>query len=299
MDSMGSGTVFVTGTNSGFGRATVERFADRGWNVAATMRRTEEFADIFGGRGNVRVYGLDVTDPDAVASVAGRAIGDFGGVDVLVNNAGYFQMGPLETSTMEQIRAQFETNVFGLIALTKAFLPHFRANGAGTIVNVSSVSAENGYPFASAYSASKAAVAALTEALNVELDAVGVTAKAVLPGQHATKIFTKVDVAPSVPAAYRPLLEGFVSQQSSVKGSRPEVVAEAIWEAATDGRRDKVRYYAGPDATVVPALKRLMGQERYFRFFRNTLLRGPNPLLRRFAPQGDAEVEVDLGALKA
>jgi NAD(P)-dependent dehydrogenase (short-subunit alcohol dehydrogenase family) len=184
-----SKTMFITGTNSGFGRATVELFADRGWNVVATVRKIE-YVDMFQDRPNVRVLLLDMNDSAAIPSVVAQAIREFGQIDLLVNNAGYFQMGPLETSTMEQIRAQFETNVFGLIALTKAFLPHFRANGTGMIINVSSLSAESGYPFAAAYSASKAAVAVLSEALNIELDGLGITVKTILPGQHATQIFT-------------------------------------------------------------------------------------------------------------
>lgn len=290
-------TVFVTGASSGFGRATVERFADRGWNVAATMRRMES-ADIFEDRENVRVFELDVTDHDVVVSVAEQAIVEFGGVDVLVNNAGYAQMGPLETSTMDQIRAQFETNFFGLVALTKAFLPYLREAGTGTIVNVASLSAENGYPFNSVYSASKAAVTTLTEGLNVEIDGLGLTAKAVLPGQGATKIFTKVDFVEDIPGEYRGLLEGFFDRQRVVRGIDPEVGAEVIYEAATDGRRDKVRYYAGPDAKVIPVFKRLMGSDRYFRFFKKAAIEGPSPLMQRLMPQGGNEVEVDLGGMR-
>ena len=292
-----NGTVFVTGTNSGFGRATVEHFADRGWNVAATIRRMES-AEIFEGYENVGVFELDVTDPEAVASVAEQAIAEFGRVDVLVNNAGYAQMGPLETSTMEQVKAQFETNFFGLVDLTKVFLPYLREGGGGTIVNIASLSAENGYPFNAVYSASKAAVVALTEGLNVELDGLGVTAKAVLPGQGATKIFTKIDFVEDIPESYRPLLMSFFDRQRVVRGIGPEIVAEVIYKAATDGKRDKVRYYAGPDARMIPAFKRLMGNDRYFRFFKKAAIEGPSPLMQKLIPQGGAEVEVDMGDMR-
>ena len=285
-------TVLITGTNSGIGRATAELFAKRGWHVAATMRKMEHAA-IFESE-NVRVFQLDVTDSSRIANVAREVIERFGHVDVLVNNAGYFQMGPLEASSMSQIRAQYDVNVFGLIEVTKAFLPHFRSRNAGLVINVSSVSAENGYPFVRAYASSKAAVLILTEALNIELESVGASAKAVLPGTHATDIFTKIDVAEAVPAEYRPQLRAFFGQQQEVKGSKPEGVAKRIYEAVTDGKRNKVRYFAGPDAQVIPSAKRLLGQDGYFRFFKNFALNGPSPLLKRLMPQGDTEVKVDL-----
>ena len=286
-------TVFITGTNSGIGHAAVEFFAAQGWHVAATMRKMEHAA-IFEHLENVKVFGLEVTDSEAVEEVAQDAITTFGKIDVLVNNAGYFQMGPLEASSMQQIRAQYDTNVFGLIEVTKAFLPHFRSRNAGLVINVSSVSAENGYPFVSAYASSKAAVLILTEALNIELESIGASAKAILPGTHATDIFTKIDIAENIPSEYRPQLEAFFEQQQEVKGSKPEVVAKRIYEAVTDGKRNKVRYFAGPDAQVIPSAKRLLGQDGYFRFFKNLALNGPSPLLKRLMPQGDTEVKVDL-----
>jgi NAD(P)-dependent dehydrogenase (short-subunit alcohol dehydrogenase family) len=286
-------TVLITGTNAGFGRATVEVFADRGWNVIATMRRME-FAHLFAHRTNVRVVPLDLNDEASIASVATQAINLWGTVDVLVNNAGYFQMGPLETSTMAQIRAQFDTNVFGLIALTKALLPHFRAHGTGMIINVASLSAEQGYPFAAAYAASKGAVAVLTEALHLELDGLGIGVKAILPGQHATDIFTKIDAAATILDAYQPLWRTFTTQQVAVRGSQPIGVAHTIYRAATDGRRDQVKYYVGPDATLVPRAKRLLGQACYFRLFKHLLLGPPRPWLTRLLPQGDTPVAVRL-----
>lgn len=283
-------TIFITGVSSGLGAATACLFADKGWNVVGTVRRLEDGVP-WQNRQNVRILKLDVSDAAAVAGIADKALAAFGRIDVVVNNAGYFQMGPLETTTMEQIRAQYETNVFGLIGVTKAFLPHLRAQGSGLFINIASVSAENGYPFGSVYSSTKAAVTTLTEALNVELAPVGLSAKAVLPGLHATRIFTKIDVAASVPDGYRTLLRQFIGMQQAVRGSEPEVVAKVVWNAATDGRDDRVRYYAGPDATSVPLAKRFMGAAGYWRFFRKTLLQGPGALTRLMTPQGKARVE--------
>lgn len=285
-----SKTIFITGVSSGLGAATAHLFSERGWNVVGTAREPADAAHL-GDRSNIRVLRLDVTDADAIAGIADQAIGAFGRIDVVVNNAGYFQMGPLETSTMDQIRSQYETNVFGLIGVTKAFLPHLRAQVSGLVVNIASTSAENGYPFCSVYSSSRGAVALLTEALNVEFSAVGLNAKAVFPGLHATRIFTKVDVAESVPEGYVPLLQHFNRLQQSIRGSAPETVAHVIWTAVTDGRADRVRYYAGPDATAIPLAKRVMGGAGYWRFFRKTLLQGPGILTRLMTPQGKAVVE--------
>jgi NAD(P)-dependent dehydrogenase (short-subunit alcohol dehydrogenase family) len=281
--------IFITGVSSGIGAATARLFAERGWNVVGTVRRAEDAA-LWRDAPHVHILTLDVTDERAVEGIAEAAFAAFGRVDVVVNNAGYFQMGPLESSTMEQIRAQFETNVFGLIGVTKAFLPRLREQGSGLIVNIASTSAENGYPFGSVYSATKGAVALLTEALNVELAPVGLNAKAVLPGLHASRIFTKVDATAEVPEGYRALLSQFISMQGSVRGSEPRVAAEVVWTAVTDGRADRVRYYAGPDAVSIPLAKRLMGGAGYWRFFRKTLLNGPGPLTRMMTPQGTASV---------
>lgn len=286
-------TILITGTNSGIGRATAEFFAERGWNVAATMRKMEHAA-IFDHLKNVKVFPLDVKDSHRISEVAKEVIATFGQIDVLVNNVGYFQMGPLEASSMQQIRAQYDVNVFGLVEVTKAFLPHFRERKTGMVINVSSVSAENGYPFVGVYASSKAAVLILTEALNIELESIGASAKAILPGTHATDIFTKIDGVEDMPAEYRPQLEAFFAQQREVKGSKPEVVAERIYEVVTDGKRNKVKYFAGPDAQMIPLAKRLLGQDGYFRFFKNLALNGPSPLLKRLMPQGDTEVRVDL-----
>jgi NADP-dependent 3-hydroxy acid dehydrogenase YdfG len=161
-------TVVITGTASGFGRASVQRFAREGWNVVATVRK-ESDQQVHADVDNVRTLLLDVNDEAADTEFAAKALEQFGKVDALVNNAGYYHMGPVEASSMEQIHQQFQTNVFGLIALTKAFVPIFRQQRSGVVVNLSSISADQGYPFTAVYAASKAAVAAFTEGLNVEM----------------------------------------------------------------------------------------------------------------------------------
>ncbi|MDP2876151.1 MAG: SDR family oxidoreductase [Holophaga sp.] len=159
----------ITGCSSGIGRALVASLRRRGWGVIATARKVETLADLPLGE-DLRVMPLDVTDAQSIARVVEgcRALR----LTALVNNAGYGQMGPLELLRTEELRAQFETNVIGLQAITSALLPQIRANaspGAGRIVHVASVLGRLSIPMAGAYNASKHAVVALAESLRLEV----------------------------------------------------------------------------------------------------------------------------------
>lgn len=286
-----SRTVAITGTASGFGRDSVKLFEAQGWNVVATVRKESDLG-VHQDLPNVKTLLLDVNDEVADSAFAAAALEQFGAVDALVNNAGYYHMGPVEAGSMEQIHNQFQTNVFGLIALTKAFIPMFREQKSGVIVNISSISADQGYPYTATYAASKAAVAAFTEGLNVELADFGVSAKAIFPGAHATRIFTKIDQAPDVPSDYLPGLQRFFAMQGG--GSKPSVTAQAIFEAVTDGRNHKVRYYTGPDGVAVPRVKQLLGAEWYWEEFRNATNGNPSDLWKSLVPQGTEPVEFDV-----
>jgi NAD(P)-dependent dehydrogenase (short-subunit alcohol dehydrogenase family) len=153
-------TIVITGTSTGMGRVTVAKFAAEGWNVVATVRKESDL-DAHADMRSVKTLLLDVDDEAASVPFAERALEQFGGVDGLVNNAGYYQMGPLEGTSMEQVHRQYQTNVFSVAALIKAFLPAFRAQRSGVIVNIASLTAEQGYPYNSVYASSKAAVAAV------------------------------------------------------------------------------------------------------------------------------------------
>lgn len=292
-------TIVITGAGSGFGRATVERFAREGWGVAATVRRAEQQA-LFRSLPSVRVYVMDVTDHARVTTVAQDVLRDFGRIDAVVNNAGFAHYGPLETSSMDQIRAQFETNFFGLVAVCQAFIPHLRSQGSGTIVNIASLSSKMGFAFFAPYSASKAAVAILSEGLSVELAPFGVRVKAIFPGTHATRIFTKMDAGlDGEYRAYLPYLRNFFAAQSGVaRVSSPENVAESIWRAVTDGR-DRYEYVAGRDAAFLLILKRLFSQVAWRRSQIRSLLKPPSPAQLRllsWVMRGTHELEVKADA---
>ncbi|MBN9363579.1 MULTISPECIES: SDR family oxidoreductase [unclassified Devosia] len=257
---MSSPTIVITGTASGFGHLAVGRFGDAGWNVVATVRKPTDLG-IHGEQPNVRTLLLDVDDEAAGLGFGELALAQFGRLDALINNAGYYQAGPLEATTMDQVHRQFQTNVFGLIALNKAFIPIFRKQRSGVIVNVSSISADGGFPYTSNYQASKAAVAALTEGLHQELAEFNVQAKALHPGNHMTRIFSKVDVARDIPDDYLPSMHHF--QTLNAVRSDPAGTAEVMFGMVTDGDTRRVHYYSGPDGRAIPRVKQLFGQDWY------------------------------------
>jgi NAD(P)-dependent dehydrogenase (short-subunit alcohol dehydrogenase family) len=160
-------TIFITGASSGIGRATAQYFHAKGWNVVATLRDPAQAGDL-AALSQVLVSRLDVTDAATIAAAVDAAHERFGGIDVLLNNAGYGAYGPLEAFDMDGVRRQFDTNVIGLLEVTKAVLPGMRARGKGVIVNISSIAGLVAAPGMGAYNATKAAVWMYTKTLALE-----------------------------------------------------------------------------------------------------------------------------------
>jgi NAD(P)-dependent dehydrogenase (short-subunit alcohol dehydrogenase family) len=178
---MASKAVLITGCSSGIGRATAEQLAARpGWTVYATARRPESIADLE-GRG-CRVLALDVTDEASMSAAVARVEEEAGAVWALVNNAGYSQSGAVESVPMDDVRRQFETNVFGLLRMCQLVLPGMRRERAGRIVNLSSMGANFTFPGGGLYHATKYAVEALSDALRFEVKGFGVDVVIVQPG---------------------------------------------------------------------------------------------------------------------
>jgi len=262
-------TVFITGTNSGFGKAMVELFATKGWNVAATVRNKSEHPDLFKGMQNVKIYELDITDYQQTNAVAKSVIVDFKKIDVVVNNAAYCLMGPTETTTMEQIENQFKTNVFGLMAVSKAFIPHFRENNSGLFINFSSASARFNYPYIASYGGSKWAVRGISESLGIELKPYGIEVKTVYPGVHATKIFTKLDHGangndPVYIKNYKQYYANFLGAQSSVTSvTAPETVAMKVFKEASNPKGGRLNIIAGGDAKMYEFMKKVLPERAF------------------------------------
>ncbi len=258
-------TILITGASSGIGRATAEYFQEKGWNVVATMRSPEKETEL-GELDNVLVTRLDVQDSDSITSAVAAAIERFGTIDVLLNNAGYGAYGILEATPMEKIRRQFAVNVIGLLETTKAVLPHFRANGAGTIVNIASIGGKMTFPLGTLYHGSKFAVEGLSEALHFEMASIGVRVKIVEPGMIRTDFggrsldMTNDESMAEYQDLVGKLFAGFGALGENA--SEPIVVAEVIYRAATDGT-DQLRYTAGEDAAQLMAARKAQSDEEF------------------------------------
>ncbi len=258
-------TVLITGTSSGLGRAAAKLFQGKGWNVVATMRRPDAETEL-NALDRVLVTHLDVEDPPSIASAIDAGIAAFGGIDVLVNNAGFGAFGPLEATPTDIIRRQFEVNVFGVLQAIRAILPHYRSRKGGTIVNVTSTSGRMTLPFGSLYHGSKYAVEGITDALQFELVPLGIDVRLVEPGAINTRFGTSLSLSnePAI-AEYQPLLDSTMTTYGGLMGaaSDPELIAEQIFAAATHEGR-KLRFPAGEDAFRTIAEREAATDEQYF-----------------------------------
>ena len=255
-----SKTVLITGSSTDIGLATARLFQQQGWNVVATMRTPEkstEFADL----PNVLCLTLDVTKVDTIHAAIDRAIAQFGTIDVVINNAGYGLIGAFEACEMDDIRGQFETNVFGLMEVTRAILPHFRLRKQGILVNVGSVGGRITFPIYSPYHATKWAIDGFSESLQYELRQFNIRVKIIEPGAIKTDFYTRsITVAKQAGlTVYDEYVQRALPQldRAGKEGSAPEVTAQAIYKAATDGSW-KLRYPAGGNAGLLLGLRKLL-----------------------------------------
>ncbi|KAB8332921.1 SDR family oxidoreductase [Scytonema tolypothrichoides VB-61278] len=236
-----SKTVLITGASSGIGEATAKYFLEKGWNVAATMRTPQKAGDWTKAKSIICPY-LDVTDPETINSAIRQTLEHFGQIDVLVNNAGYALMGPLEGVTSEQLDHQFQTNVFGLISTIQKVLPVLRNQGGGTIINVASIGGRLAFPLVSSYHATKWAVEGLSESLRYELKPFGIRVKIIEPGGIKTNFINRGIIWANHPAYTRMVnqVRDF-NQKLNDSLPEPEGVAKTIYRAAND-RSQRLRY---------------------------------------------------------
>ena len=267
-------TIVITGASSGIGKATAKHFAEKGWTVAATMRKPENETELTEIE-NINLYQLDVTNQTSIDSAAAQIFSDYKTVDVVLNNAGYGLAGPFEAATPEQIRRQFDTNVFGLMEVTRAFLPHFRASGAGMFLNVSSIGGRVTFPFVSLYHSTKWAVEGFTESLAYELGELGIRVKLIEPGGVATDFGGRsLDMAmPNDLPDYMPAVQKFMAarENSGLVASTAEYIAEKIYEATTDGK-NQLRYLLGDDAVQTYAMREQVGDDAFVAGMRQRML---------------------------
>lgn len=262
-------TVLITGCWSGFGAASARLFAERGWNVIATMRNPKDGAGL-ADLERVLVTRLDVEAPDTIESAIAEGLARFGRIDALVNNAGLGLFGLFEGTSREKIQEQFDVNLFGVMDVNRAILPHFRSRKAGVIVNVSSGAGVFGLPMISLYNASKFALEGFSESLSYELAPLGVTVKIVEPGGVLETSFGARSGAESghvaAPSDYEPVSAASARVFEGLRSNRALAtsadVAEVIFAATSDGG-DQLRYVATEDIKPLVALRRESSEENY------------------------------------
>ena len=259
--TMTAKTVLITGCSSGIGLATAEYFQQRGWNVSATMRNPDADSKNLKRLDDTICPKLDVNDTATIKSAIDETIRQFGSIDVVVNNAGYALMGAFETLDKEQIRRQFDTNVFGLMEVCREILPYFRDQKSGTLINVSSMVGRVPLPFYSVYNASKHAVEGFTEGLVYELEPFNVNVKIIEPGAVNTDFFGRSSDRANATgeSAYHDHSSWRLQTMDRFGpgGSDSVDVARVIWNAANDSS-NKLRYAVGIDAKGIMAARQLL-----------------------------------------
>jgi NAD(P)-dependent dehydrogenase (short-subunit alcohol dehydrogenase family) len=256
-----SNTIFITGASTGLGKATAKLFAQKGWHVIATMRKPENEKEL-SSMENVTVLALDVTNAQQVNEVVNKAV-SITNIDVVFNNAGYGLVGPLEGATDEQLTQQINTNLLGVIRVTKAFIPHFRKNGKGLFISTTSIGGLVTFPLNSIYHATKWALEGWSESMAFELAPFGIGIKTVSPGGITTDFAGRsLDMAnhEAYSAIVKKVWDTFSDPERSKNYSTAEQIAAIVYEAATDGK-NKLRYVAGNDAKVLYEQRLKVGDE--------------------------------------
>lgn len=275
------GTVLITGCSSGFGLHTAVELVGRGHDVVATMRDPARDGDLQAACRDagvsVHVVALDVHDDGSVADAVATVVRDHGGIDVVVNNAGVEVRGPIELVSDDEVRLQFETNVFGLLRVVRATVDHLRAAEDGVLVNVSSIAGIIARPFAGIYAASKHAVEAISEALHFELGLSGIRVHVVEPGQFPTDLAANTVTA----AAFTPGADGYwgvaESLEERVKDlvpgedpADPGLVARTIADVVADPDAP-LRTPVGADTDLILAARHGQSFEDYEVLMRSAL----------------------------
>jgi NADP-dependent 3-hydroxy acid dehydrogenase YdfG len=257
--------IFVTGASSGIGRAVAIELARRGHTVFSAARRKAALDDLAASHRGIVAVPLDVTDQDSI-DTAWSSIDETtrgAGVDVLVNAAGYALTGPIETLSTQEVKRQFDTNVFGLLAVTRAVLPRMRARRAGRIINISSIVGRTSFPAMGVYGATKYAVEALSDSLRMELAPIGIEVVLIEPGFVATDIVDasireREEAAASPDGdtnSYGPLIERadrFLAKQ--MKQAMPAPALARTVANAAESRRPRTRYVAPMSAKGLVAV---------------------------------------------
>ncbi len=257
---MSSQAVLITGCSSGIGHATAQRLLTDGWTVYATARRPESIADL--AAAGATTLALDVTDEASMSAAVQRVVQAEGAVGVLVNNAGYSQSGAIESVPLDQVRRQFETNVFGLIRMCQLALPGMRDQGSGRIVNIGSMGGRLTFPGAGIYHSTKYALEAISDSLRFEVRGFGVKVILIEPGLIVTGFGDVASESATTAAgddggpyakfnrSVAKLTSDAYSGPMAKLGAGPEAVAGAVARALS-AKRPRARYAVTPSAHLM------------------------------------------------
>ena len=237
-------TVLITGSSSGIGKMIAAYFQAMGWNVAATMRAPEKETELTELE-NLKCIRLDVTDEASIRSAIDETIQAFGGIDVIVNNAGFGTIGPFEAASNEQIKSQFDTNVFGIMNVTRAILPYFRNKRSGVIINMASAGGRMTWPLYTLYHGTKWAVEGFSESLQYELRPFNIRVKIIEPDAIKSDFWGRSQEVLSKKGfdVYETYVNTVVPNLQKLGANAPEadIVAEVVYKAANDNSY-KLRY---------------------------------------------------------
>ena len=270
---MNSKTVLITGASSGIGRETALYFSKKGWNVIATMRHPEKRKNLFLNEKNIDTIHLDVLDHSSIKNAIDYSVKSYGSIDVLVNNAGYASFGPFELSSRDHVEKQFQTNVLGLMDVTRDVITVMRKQKQGVIINVTSTAGKMTFPLYSLYNSTKWAVEGFAESLQFELKQFNIKVKNIEPGIIKTNFYgrSKDEIKNKGTNEYDKIFNTMKNYEENnmKKGnhSPPNVVAETIYKAATDNSW-KLRYHTGKFSGTILWLRKILPESMFIRLLR-------------------------------
>jgi NAD(P)-dependent dehydrogenase (short-subunit alcohol dehydrogenase family) len=276
----------VTGSSSGIGFETSLRFAQNGIYTYASMRNLRKSDEMLGYARKddlpLKILRLDVTDEESISEAIDKIISEKGRIDIVVNNAGYSLLGPLEQLHINEIKEEFETNFFGIIKLIQSVLPIMRKQGYGRIINISSLAGRIGFPLSSAYVSSKFALEGLVESLRYEVQPYGILVSLIEPGVTKTNFVNNMKLGKNViitrnsgndDSPYVEIIQKRISafKPRFEKGSSPSEVADMVLQAVTSDN-PKARYLVGEDALKMMEKRRNTTDEEFARLVMNSVL---------------------------
>lgn len=257
--------ILITGTSSGIGAIIANHLTENGFNVIGTSRKGGTSND------NFKTLKLDVTNDESVKKLVEQALEIFGKIDVLINNAGMGIAGSVEDTPIENAKAQFETNYFGVVRMTQAVLPHMRAKNGGKIINIGSLMGLLGMPYQAHYAASKFAIEGFTQSLRHELVPFNIQATNICPGDFKSDFTKNRNTISTISTAYKSSFDSMMSMvhEDESNGDDPIKIAKLVRQLIQKQGELKVRYVIGKtEQTISVQLKRLIGDNLFERILK-------------------------------